>query len=89
MTTPPCSEIVEWIITNDPKHMSEEQLEFFHSRWADNETFADGMGNNRITQQILERKIYIKREDTHGHSIAMNLLLSLSALSAFYMAFIL
>ena len=81
LTTPPCSEIVQWIIIHDPQHISEEQLAWFQERWQDNDTFAEGMGNNRITQPLHARKVYMKAT---SNAQALTVLLSLSALLSFY-----
>ena len=47
LTTPTCSEIVEWNVINDPQPISPAQLNFFKTKWASNSTFAGGRGNNR------------------------------------------
>ena len=48
LTTPPCSEVVEWIVIDDPQPISDTQLSFFSSMWASNFNFANGRGNNRM-----------------------------------------
>jgi len=58
LTTPGCSEIVQWIVVNEPQPISEQQLAFFTSRWANNPNFAKGRGNNRATQPLNGRAIY-------------------------------
>ena len=58
LTTPPCSEIVEWIVVDDPQSISKEQLDFFTSRWAGDFKFAQGFGNNRVVQPLNGRTIY-------------------------------
>lgn len=47
LTTPPCSEIVTWIVTNDPQPISKAQVDLFNNKWMKNYTFARGHGNNR------------------------------------------
>jgi carbonic anhydrase len=58
LTTPTCSEIVEWNVIVDPQPITSSQLNFFTRRWAGNNTFARGRGNNRVTQPIGDRLIY-------------------------------
>ena len=58
LTTPTCSEIVEWNVVVDPQPISTAQLAFFTRRWSGNSTFAKGRGNNRVTQAIGDRLIY-------------------------------
>lgn len=61
LTTPPCTETVSWIVVDDPQPISQNQLNFFNSRWMGNKTFADGYGNNRIVQPLNDRHIYFYR----------------------------
>ena len=58
LTTPPCSEIVEWIVIDEPQPISTEQLKAFTSKWGDNWSFAKGYGNARVTVPINNRTIY-------------------------------
>lgn len=58
LTTPPCTEYVEWNVIDDPQTISTAQLQFFQKKWASNTTFAKGRGNNRIPQAINTRTIY-------------------------------
>ena len=47
LTTPPCTQVVNWIIVDDPQPISEEQVKVFKSKWEENLSFAAGEGNNR------------------------------------------
>jgi len=58
LTTPPCSEIVTWVVTHDPQPISTAQLKLITSHFADNYNFAKGKGNNRETQPLNGRTIY-------------------------------
>jgi carbonic anhydrase len=49
LTTPACDEIVEWVVVHDPQTISPAQLNFFTKKWAKNNVFAAGRGNNRVT----------------------------------------
>jgi carbonic anhydrase len=58
LTTPGCSEIVEWIVLDNLQSISPEQLDKFTSKWSKEYSFAKGNGNNRVTQPINGRTIY-------------------------------
>lgn len=62
LTTPPCTEIAQFFIINDPQPISDEQLEEFTKMWAKNPKFANGNGNNRGVQKLNGRTIYYKGE---------------------------
>lgn len=62
LTVPPCSEAVDWILIHDPQPISSEQLDLFNKKWLNNQTFANGNGNNRAAQLLGERKIYFYGE---------------------------
>jgi len=47
LTTPTCDEIVTFNIFKDPLYISEDSLEHFTTKWANNTHFASGKGNNR------------------------------------------
>ena len=58
LTTPPCSEGVEWWILPEPLHISERQMEIINSQWKNNLKFAGGYGNNREVQPLNGREIW-------------------------------
>ncbi len=57
LTTPECNEVVDWMVTTDIRPISDIQLEYFTQRWAMNNTFSAGKGNNRVTMPLYDRKI--------------------------------
>mmetsp|Transcript_28585 Transcript_28585/g.33036 ORF Transcript_28585/g.33036 Transcript_28585/m.33036 type:complete len:323 (+) Transcript_28585:35-1003(+) len=57
LTTPPCSEIVNWYVIAEALPISWTDLDYLNSLWASNTTFADGLGNNRTTQNLNGRSI--------------------------------
>ena len=50
-TTPPCIQNVNWYVIGTPLNMSKTQLSFFSNKWKNNNTFANGNGNNRRTKK--------------------------------------
>jgi len=58
LTTPPCSEIVNWYVLAEPLKMTSRQNELFLSRWVKNKLFSGGHGNNRELQQLNGREIF-------------------------------
>eukprot|EP00347_Sterkiella_histriomuscorum_P001009 403373689 len=60
LTTPPCSEIVNWLVVHDPQPISKTQINYFNAKWLNNQTYAHGHGNNRAVQPLNERFVYIK-----------------------------
>lgn len=58
LTVPPCSEVVKWIIVNDPQPISAKQLYQFNKKWMGYNSFALGNGNNRATQPLGTRTIH-------------------------------
>eukprot|EP00347_Sterkiella_histriomuscorum_P010097 403338689 len=57
LTTPPCSEGVNWVVVPKPMSISEEQLEIINHHWKKNPKFANGNGNNRKTQPLNGRQL--------------------------------
>ncbi len=60
LTTPPCSEIVTWLVVNQPQSISKEQVTLINSFYRNNTKFAGGNGNNRAVQPLNERNIYMR-----------------------------
>ncbi len=60
LTNPPCSEVVQWFVINEPQPISQAQLTLFRSRFMDRQAFANGNGNNRNTQALNGRTVYYK-----------------------------
>mmetsp|Transcript_10352 Transcript_10352/g.10315 ORF Transcript_10352/g.10315 Transcript_10352/m.10315 type:complete len:139 (-) Transcript_10352:19-435(-) len=58
LTTPPCTEGINWFVWDKIQHVNQTQLEFFTSHWAGSSSFACGKGNNRLTQKLYDRTVY-------------------------------
>ncbi|CAG9334169.1 unnamed protein product [Blepharisma stoltei] len=58
LTTPPCTEGINWFVWDKIQDVNQTQLDFFTSRWAGSSSFACGKGNNRLTQELHNRTVY-------------------------------
>lgn len=56
LTTPPCSEIVNWWVINNPLSISMSELERLRETYGDRPA-ADKGHNNRPTQDLNDRKV--------------------------------
>lgn len=59
LTTPPCSEVVNWYVLANPLYLSSKQFTRFSTAWAQNSTFANGNGNNRVVMPLNSRSVKI------------------------------
>lgn len=73
LTTPNCSENVEWFVVKERRKINSAQLSLFTRNWADRSAFAGGNGNNRILMPLGERQVYV----THGEKSKPLVLLNL------------
>lgn len=56
LTTPPCSEIVNWWVINNPLSISMSELERLSEKYG-NRPATDKGHNNRPTQDLNDRKV--------------------------------
>lgn len=63
LTTPNCSENVEWFVVKEIQKINSVQLARFTSKWGGLSSFAGGNGNNRIVQSLNTRQIFLTRSD--------------------------
>ena len=59
LTTPDCTESVEWMVVRTVKKINQSQLNLFTTLWAGNSSFASGTGNgnNRAIQATNRRQV--------------------------------
>lgn len=58
LTTPPCSELVNWFVLPKPLQMTSRQHNLFASRWIADAKFSGGHGNNRVVQPLSGREVF-------------------------------
>ena len=66
LTTPPCSEIVLWMIDSNVRSLTSQQLSFFTNRWAGNSSFAYNNGNDREIQFTDGRKVVYNTNNSNS-----------------------
>ena len=59
LTTPPCTETVNWFVHHQAVHVLYEDLEPFFARWINDESFSNGKGNCRHCFHSKGREICI------------------------------
>ena len=62
LTVPPCVEGIKWTVIKKPLPISDAQLNAFNAFFSDNESFAGGLGNNRLIQPLKNRTLYFIEE---------------------------
>ena len=76
MTSPPCTEAVNWVIDGDIFTADAQQLEYFKKKWEMNSTFASGKGNNRVTQDLKKREVLYFHYEEFSSALILSLVLS-------------
>lgn len=61
LTTPPCTENVNWLVVHDAFLVRHEDLQYFKSKWVDDLNFSGGHGNERHVYDMKGRKLYLIR----------------------------
>ena len=60
LTTPNCTEGVNWVIMQEIQYMSFADIAQFNRFWGGNKNFSNGNGNNRMVQPLNGRPVYFK-----------------------------
>lgn len=74
LTTPPCTESVEWFVVKEIQKINPSQLGRFTGRWAGLSSFAEGKGSNRVAMDLNRRKVFVTGGDEVIDSIAFSFL---------------
>lgn len=59
LTTPPCTEVVEWFVIKERAKINPNQLLRFTSKWAGLHSFAEGKGTNRVAMDVNRRRVFL------------------------------
>jgi carbonic anhydrase len=57
LTTPPCTESVQWFVMKTPLGVTQSQLNSIQAVFQKNTAFANGNGNNRLVQPVNNRQV--------------------------------
>lgn len=60
LTTPPCTEGIEWTVIETPIPISRSQFEHYEKLWAGDANYANGKGNNRVVNSISDHNLYFQ-----------------------------
>jgi carbonic anhydrase len=77
LTTPPCTEAVNWYVSGTIFTASAAQIKAFNDHWELNPSFAGGKGNNREVQNLNGRAVFHYNDIAAALSV-LGLLLGLS-----------
>ena len=65
LTTPPCAEVINWFVFNQPIHVLYEDLDPFISRWIKNSSFSDGKVNCRKCFHSKGREVVLVKAEAY------------------------
>ncbi|CAI2371894.1 unnamed protein product [Moneuplotes crassus] len=74
LTTPPCTESVEWFVVKEIQKINPSQLGRFTSKWAGLSTFAEGKGSNRVAMDLNRRKVFVTGGEEFMGSFSFSIL---------------
>ena len=57
LTTPPCTEGIEWFVVLEVQSATTAQAATFRALWEENPEYAAYLGNNRVTQELNQRVV--------------------------------
>jgi carbonic anhydrase len=78
-----CDENIYWLVVGDIIDITDGQLDFFSNFWKNNNSFSNGHGNNRNTQNINGRTVYYYLDDessSNGYIVRFSLSLIFAVL---------
>ena len=78
LTTPPCTEAVNWYVSSKVLSASKSQLDSFRAHLSGDFTFAKGRGNNRALQPPNGRLVHYTEEESQDFSSWVLLTLALA-----------